>query len=342
MRALVVTGPRQAEVQDVAEPVAGPGEVRVDVRRAGICGTDVEFFTGEMAYLHSGDAAYPMRIGHEWMGVVRDVGDGVDEALVGARVTGDTMLGCGTCRRCLSGLQHVCANRLEVGIRGGKAGALAERLTVPATSIHRLPDAVDDAMGAMVEPGGNSLRAVQGAEVGPGRSVLVLGAGTIGLLCAMFARAEGASVHVVGRSERSLSFARGLGFDDVWTEETLPPVEWDAVIEASNAQHLPAKALDLVEAGRRIVYIGLAGAPSLIDTRELALKDVTAVGVLSASPGLRGTIDAYAAGAVDPRPLIAAAVPLEGLPGILTGERPAGAGPGPKFHVDLTAGEEQR
>lgn len=335
MRALVITGPGHAEIQDVPEPEPGPGDVLVDVRRAGICGTDIEFFTGEMAYLYSGHAEYPMRIGHEWMGVVSRVGADLDPAWVGVRVTGDTMLGCGSCRRCTSGLQHVCENRLEVGIRGGKAGALAERLVVPVTSIHRLPDSVDDAMGAMVEPGGNAFRAVEGAGLSPGSRCLVLGAGTIGLMCAMFAHAAGASVHVVGRSERSLEFTRTLGFDGVWTEASLPTLEWDAVIEASNAKHLPAKALDLVEPGKRVVYIGLAGRPSLIDTRDLALKDVTAVGVLSASPGIRGTIDVFAAGAVDPRPLIADAVPLEALPGILEGRRPADAGPGPKFHVAL-------
>jgi 2-desacetyl-2-hydroxyethyl bacteriochlorophyllide A dehydrogenase len=333
MRALVITGPHRAEVRIVAEPVAAPGEVVVDVQRAGICGTDVEFFTGEMAYLHSGQAEYPMRIGHEWMGTVAAVGAGVDAAWIGRRVTGDTMLGCGACRRCEHGLQHVCENRLELGIRGAKPGALAEQVATPVGSLHRLPDSVDDAMGAMVEPGGNAFRAVQGAALQPGDRCLVLGPGTIGLLTAMFARARGAAVHLLARDETSATFARSLGFDDVWTAERMPQLPWDAVIDASNDPALPARALELVEPGKRVVYIGLAGTPSLIDTRDLALKDVTAVGVLSASPGLAGTIDAYAAGVVDPRPLIAATVSLDDLPAILAGSRPDGAGRGPKFHV---------
>lgn len=335
MRALVITGPGRAEVQDVPEPAAVPGEVVVDVERAGICGTDIEFFTGEMAYLHSGHAEYPIRIGHEWMGTVTALGDGVDPSWLGARVTGDTMLGCGRCRRCGQGLQHVCEFRDELGIRNGRPGALAERVAVPATSLRRLPDAVDDAAGALVEPGGNAFRAVAGARLMAGDRCLVLGPGTIGLLSAMFARAAGAEVHLVGRSERSLAFARSLGFEGVWTEEEVPDLPWDAVIDASNAPQLPAKALDLVEPGKRVVYVGLAGSPSTLDTRDLALKDVTAVGVLSASAGLSGTIDAYASGAVDPRPLVAATVALEELPAILAGERPRGAGPGPKFHATI-------
>jgi threonine dehydrogenase-like Zn-dependent dehydrogenase len=96
----------------------------------------------------------------------------------------------------------------------------------------------------------------------------------------------------MGRNDRSLDFARTLRFDDVWTEENLPDLPWDAVIEASHAPHLPAKALELVEPGKRVVYVGLAGSPSRIDTRTLALNDVTAVGILSASPGLTATVEA--------------------------------------------------
>src|SRR5215510_12134284 len=99
MKAFVVTGPRRAEVQDVDAPVAGPGQVVVDVERVGVCGTDVEFYTGEMAYLHQGHARYPMRLGHEWSGTVAAVGEGVDASWLGRRVTGDTMLGCGRCPR---------------------------------------------------------------------------------------------------------------------------------------------------------------------------------------------------------------------------------------------------
>jgi threonine dehydrogenase-like Zn-dependent dehydrogenase len=338
MRAFVITGPGEAGIRDVEPPVAAPGEVVVDVGRAGVCGTDVEFFTGEMQYLHDGHSSYPMRIGHEWMGTISSVGTGVDRSWLGRRVTGDTMLGCGTCRRCRSGYQHVCGFRGELGVRDGRPGALAEQVAVPATSLHALPDTVDDALGTLVEPGGNALRSVQGAHLRSGDRALVLGPGTIGLMVAMFATAVGAEVHLMGRSERSLAFAKSLGFEGIWTEDNLPRLPWDAVIEASNAGHLPAKALDLVEPGKRVVYVGLAGSPSLIDTRTLALKDVTAVGVLSASPGLNATIEAYARGEVDPRPLVAATVALDEVASVLEGGRPTNAGPGPKIHVEVAAG----
>jgi threonine dehydrogenase-like Zn-dependent dehydrogenase len=334
MRAFVLTGPGKSEVQDVAPPVAGPDQVVVDVERVGMCGTDVEFFTGQMQYLHDGHAQFPMRLGHEWSGTVSAVGHGVDARWLGRRVIGDTMLGCRACRRCMSGNQHVCEHRFEVGIRGGFAGALAEKLAVPVTSLHELPHGVDEVLGALVEPGGSALRSVQRAALKTGDRALVLGPGTIGLLAGIFAKAQGAEVHLMGKTQRSLDFARTLGFDGVWAADELPALPFDAVIDASNAPTLPAKALELVEPAKWVVYVGLAGSPSLIDTRTLAMKDVTAVGVLSASPGLAKTIELYATGEVDPRPLVAATVGLDGVAAVLAGERPAAAGEGPKIHVD--------
>ena len=334
MRAFVLTAPGECSVQEVAAPLPAAGEAVVDVERVGVCGTDVEFFTGEMAYLHEGHAAFPMRLGHEWAGTVSAVGSGVDPGWIGRRVMGDTMLGDGTCRRCRRGHQHVCENRQEVGIRGGRPGALAEQLAVPVSSLHVLPESVDPVLGALVEPGGNALRAARAAVPEPGCRVLVMGPGTIGLLTAMFVRAAGADVHLLGVDAASLEFARSLGFLAAWTDADLPDVPFDAVVDASNAAHLPARALDLVEPAGRVVYIGLAGSSSTIDTRTLALKDVVAVGVLSASPGLDATIEAYATGAVDPRPLVAATVGLDDVGAVLAGKRPAHAGAGPKIHVD--------
>jgi threonine dehydrogenase-like Zn-dependent dehydrogenase len=339
MRAFAVTGPQQCTVGDVPPPEPGPGQVVVDIERVGVCGTDVEFFTGDMVYLHQGHARYPVQLGHEWCGTVSAVGAGVDGSWVGRRTTGDTMLGCGRCRRCRAGQHHVCADRFEIGIRGGFPGALAEAIAVPVTALHPLPDSVDEVAGAMVEPGGNAWRCVEAAQLSPGERLLVLGPGTIGLLVAQLARARGLDVHLMGRSPRSLNFARSLGFKHAWSATDVPAtavmdVPFDAVVDCSNAAALPSLALDLVEPGGRVVYIGLAHTPTTIDTRTLVLKDVTAIGVLSASPGLAATIDAFATGAVDPRPLVAATVGLDEVGAVLGGWRPDSSGAGPKIQVD--------
>src|SRR3954447_7029678 len=127
-----------------------------------------------MAYLATGEATYPIRIGHEWVGTVTAVGPGVESAWLHRRVTGDTMLGCGRCPRCLAGRQHLCRDRFEVGIRRGWSGALAEQLRVPASSLHALPDALDPAIGALVEPAGNAWRAVDAAWLDSGERLLVI------------------------------------------------------------------------------------------------------------------------------------------------------------------------
>lgn len=336
MRALVITRPGHAEVQDVDEPVAGPGEVVVDVRRVGICGTDKELFSGEMSYVTQGFTTYPLRIGHEWTGVVSAIGAGVDATLLGRRVIGDTMIGCGRCRRCHAGRHHLCAERDELGVRDGRPGALAERVAVPAVSVHPLPDTVDDAAGALVEPGGNAFRAVEAALLRRGGRLLVIGAGTIGVLAALFARGIGAEVHLLDPDPRAAGFAAGLGFPTWPRASSLPPVTWEAVIDASTGADGLATAARLVEPGQRIVGIGLSETPSLLDTRGLVLNDVTLVGILGASPGLPGTIAAYASGDVDPSPLVAATVTLEELPAVLSGRRPGGAGPGPKIQVRIS------
>ena len=374
MRAFVITGPGHGAVQDVDPPSPAPGQVVVDVERAGVCGTDMEFFTGHMAYLRTGEARYPVRIGHEWCGVVARSGDAATAAWVGQRVIGDTMLGCGRCRRCLGGRQHLCAERFEIGVRGGWPGALAEQLLVPASALHALPAGIGPVTGALVEPGGNALRAVRAALTGPGqggpgqacpeqggpgeggpgeggpeqggcgqggrglggaaRRLLVMGPGTIGLLAAQIARSLGAEVHLLGRDEPSLRFARDLGLGHTWLRDTLPGLPFDAVLDASTAAGLPSLAAEIVEPGGRVAYIGLSAEPSPLDTRTLVLKDITATGVLSASGGLAETISLYASGAVDPRPIVAATVGLDDVAEVLAGHRPPDWGGAPKIHVD--------
>jgi len=336
MRALVVTAPRQAAVVEVDDPVASPGELLVEVERVGICGTDVELYTGEMAYHDQGVTHFPLQLGHEWTGRVVAVGSAEDESWLGRRVTGDTMLGCGHCDYCLSGHHHVCPDRFEVGIRDGWPGALAERVLIPTRYAYAIPESVSLAAAALVEPGGNSLRAARAASIEPGHRVLVLGSGTIGLLAALFARAEGAEVHIAGVREGSLELARSLGvhstlrLDEIGDREN----EYDSVIEATSVETMPSLAVRLAKPAGRVVYIGLSSTPSLVDSRHIALKDITAVGILSASPGLAGAIQSFAAGAVTPDALVSEVIPLEDVPSRLEGRRGATAGPGPKVHVD--------
>ncbi len=335
MRALVVTAPGEAAVEEVPEPVPREGDLLVEVERVGICGTDVEFYTGEMAYLAQGVTHFPIRLGHEWTGRVTAVGSGSDREWLGQRVIGDTMLGCGRCEYCLRGAHHVCPDRFEVGIRDGWPGALAEQVLIPARFAHAVPESVSITAAALVEPAGNSLRALRAASLEPGQSLLILGSGTIGLLAAQFALARGIEVHLAGARPSSLELARELGVRHTGTIESSDQSDaFDAVIDATSLAGSPAMAARLVKPAGRIVLIGLSGTPSLVDTRDLALQDVTAVGILSASPGLTGAIEEFASGAVVPDAIVSEVIALEDVPDRLAGNRGPDAGPGPKVHVD--------
>ena len=331
MRALVITGAGSARVEEVEAPVAGPGQVVVDVRRAGICGTDVELFTGKLAYFAQGRIGYPIRPGHEWCGVVSALGEGVDPGWLGARVTGDTMLGCGHCPRCAAGRGHVCADRREVGIMDWPGG-LAEQVLVRASSLYRLPDAIDDRAGALVEPGGNGWRSASAAQAGPGKRVLVCGPGTIGLLTTAFAAAMGAEVHIWALDREREELARSFGALGYWTAGDPPPVTYDAVVDCTDDHQMPAAALARAEPAGRLVLIGIAGVPSLIDSRDIILGDLTVVGILGASAGLAPAIEYYADGRVDPSRIVEVTVGLDEAAEALAGKISTGAGT--KIHID--------
>ena len=332
MRALVITGPGSARVEEVEAPAAGAGQVVVDVRRAGICGTDIELFTGQLAYFGQGKTRFPVRPGHEWCGVVSAVGAEVPAGWLGTRVTGDTMLGCGRCARCRAGRRHVCADRYEVGITGGWPGALAEQVLVPAWSLHRLPDTIDDLSGALIEPGGNAWRAAAAAGAAPGQRVLVCGPGTIGLLTTAFAAGAGAEVHVLALDGSRRSLASSFGATGYWTADDPPPMTYHAVVDCTDDHRVPALALTLTEPAGRVVYIGVSGTPSLIDSRDLVLGDLTAVGILGASAGIRPTIEHYADGRVDPSGLVDVTVGLSQAAEALAGRISTGSGT--KIHID--------
>ena len=311
------------------------GQVVVDVRRAGICGTDVELFTGQLAYFAQGKTGFPLRPGHEWCGVVSALGAGVDPGWLGARVTGDTMLGCGRCPRCLAGRGHVCADRREVGHHGlaGRAGGEGAGPRRRACTGCRKRSTTR--AGALVEPGGNAWRAASAAQAGPGKRILVCGPGTIGLLTTAFARAMGAEVHIwaLGRDREEL--AAGFGAAGYWTADDPPPVTYNAVIDCTDDHQMPAAALARAEPAGRLVYIGIAGVPSPIDSRDLVLGDLTAVGILGASAGLAPAIEHYADGRVDPSRIVAVTVGLEHAAEALAGTISPGAGT--KIHIDPCA-----
>lgn len=324
----------------------------------GVCGTDMAFFRGTQPYFATGGARYPLRIGHEWCGRVIQVGAGVDRAWLGKRVTGDTMLGCQECSLCRSGHQHVCERRSEVGVLNGWHGALADELLMPQQAIHELPDSMSDGLGALVEPASLSLRCVDTVGLAPGDALLVWGLGAVGLLVVAFAVAAGLEVHCVGRSSGSLKLAKDLGAARVFRagetgglievggleqSSATPAIErggsqrhtYRGAIAASPVAEVPRLCLEHLEPSGHLVLVGISGEPSLLESRNLVVGDVTVSGLLSGSPVFARTIDALASGTANAESLVGEVVDLEELPDVLSGRRARGTALGPKVQVRI-------
>src|SRR3954453_9498930 len=204
MRAIEFHGDERIELVERPDPGSGPGELLIAPSAVGICGTDVEIFEGSLAYFRMGIAEYPIVPGHEWTGVVVDVGEGVTGFSPGDQVVGEVAIGCGVCVRCLAGRSHLCARRTETGIVH-MDGAMATRMVFPAAYAHVVP--FSSRAAALVEPTSVALHAVRRGCVA-GQSVLVVRAGPIGLLVAQVARAEGAAaVAITDRRDDRLTLA---------------------------------------------------------------------------------------------------------------------------------------
>lgn len=190
MRAVVLTGPETIEIVDMAEPRAVPGTVVVAIDRCGIGGTDLDAW-------RTGRLPAPAWFGHEWSGRVVELGPGVTERFLGERVVGAVPPPCGRCGPCRAGLGEHCEEALALIVgthpTASDHGAFAERIRVDARRVHRIPDGVDDANAALAEPAAVAAHAVALGRQRLGDVVVVVGAGTIGLLVGELARLAGAA-----------------------------------------------------------------------------------------------------------------------------------------------------
>ena len=274
---------------------------------AGICGTDLHIVDGEYQTIT------PVTMGHEVSGVVAELGDGVDESWLGARVASETYFStCGRCAHCHAGRINLCLERRSIGTHVD--GAFAPRLVVPSTNLHRLPAWLDGHAAALCEPLACVCHSVLEPEpaVGAGDDVLVTGPGPVGLLAAQVARAAGGSVHVRGtpRDDRRLAAARELGFETSTTEET--PVDADVVIECSGSEAGMAHGLSAARRGARYVQIGLAGKPVALPFDLVCFHELTITsGFASTRTSWAKALELVTDRRVELAPLLTEVVPLE-------------------------------
>jgi len=216
-------------------------------------------------------------------------------------VVGECSVGCGSCATCAAGSYHLCPDRTETGILN-RAGSMASSLVFPARSAHRLPPGVNPLDAALIEPLAVAYRGLHRLSAAPSGPTAIIGAGTIGLLCALAARAIGMGpVLLVEHHHARRQFAASLGFEAV---STLPD-RFDQVIDASGTASGTATALQAAADGGRIVVLGLCGKPAVpVDLDSLVLRDLVLVGSLG-SPGIwPEVIDLVATGRVLPSSIV--------------------------------------
>jgi len=249
MKALVVTKPGVVDVIEVASPPARAGEVVIEPRLVGMCGTDLELIDGSIdpAYVN-----YPLTLGHEWVGVAVDDVPGVVRA--GDHVVVEGVVPCGVCDACRRGETNRCVIYDEIGFT--RPGAAAQRIGVPGALVHRLEAAVEFDDAVFVEPMAVVWRALTRIPLPSGLEVAIVGDGTIALLAAHLVRLfDPSSIVVIGRREVQSSLAHAAGAHEFTT--TQPEVKFDLVIEAAGTGPAVSSALALAARGAMVILLGL-------------------------------------------------------------------------------------
>lgn len=330
MKAARLTRPLTIDYMDVPEPQCGADEVVVEVKRVGICGTDVEMFHGTMAYFKMGWTQYPITLGHEWSGIVVDRGSEVTTLAIGDRVTGDVTIGCHVCDNCMRGLYNLCFEKAEVGLCRGKDGAFAEYLTMPARHAYRIPDGLTFEEAAIVEPAATVVKAIRKAQFEPGAICVILGDGPIGLLALQAADACGAGkVIVTGTVDEKLELARRVGADltiNVKTQnvqeiirDVTDGVGADFVMEASGNVQAVQQAVDIIRMGGTISVVGLHETPvPQLDMGNIVVRDLNLITSVASPNAFRQTMRLMEKGKIDVRPLITHEFPLSEVAQALT------------------------
>jgi len=274
MHAAVFRPPRRLIVEERPLPEPGAGEARVRVRACGVCGTDLHFF-------HLGALAPGHVPGHEIAGVVDALGPGVQGLEPGQPVAVEPLRSCGTCSECRAGRHSICRKARVLGIH--EPGGFAEHLVVPAARLYRVPADLSFPLAALAEPLAVCVHGVERGGGAEGKRVLVIGAGTIGLLAVLAARAAGASeVALTARHAHQAALGRALGASRVLTEAEASPEALardgsaDLVIETvgGSADTLRSAGAALAPGGTVSVLGVFMGAVSL-DAFPLLLKEAT-------------------------------------------------------------------
>jgi (R,R)-butanediol dehydrogenase/meso-butanediol dehydrogenase/diacetyl reductase len=317
MRVAIFNGAgKPITIEDVADAPLPAGAVRIDVGRCGICGSDVSMTSGSPF-----DYAPGSRLGHESAGTVIELGPGVTSLKVGDRVAVLPLGFCGQCANCRAGRPLFC----ETG--PGQTGGFGERLVITENSGFRFPDSVSMAEGALVEPIACGRKAFRVARMEKGASVLVMGAGSMGLAAIYWARRMGAGRIVVAtRTAARHAIALAMGADATVTTagddpEALRravPTPPDIVVEATGKAGAVMTAVEHTRLGGTVISLGMCPSADHIVPAFNTFREVSMHFPLAYSPeDFIETLRAFDAGDVRPEAMISETVALAGLPALI-------------------------
>ena len=212
MKALVVNNVKDAEIKEVDKPIAEGDFIVIKVKRIGFCATDMSIFNGSSSFVKDGQIKYPVRIGHEWSGIVESVGENVKNFKPGDRVFSDCAVTCGKCEACLRGDKMGCVAPRSLGTVETWDGCYAEYMCIPERNLHHLDDEVSFDEGAMIEPLSISYDAFTNYQMSKTDTVVVFGTGAIGYGAIWLAGYFGAkNIVAVGRNDNKLAKAKEIG-----------------------------------------------------------------------------------------------------------------------------------
>ncbi|KRM69074.1 zinc-dependent alcohol dehydrogenase family protein [Apilactobacillus ozensis] len=319
MKALVLTGKKQLEIQNLDQPEPKANEVLVNAKYAGICGTDYALYNGLPG---SAPAVPPIVLGHENSGVVAAVGSDVKDLKVGDKVTVDPNIYCGKCDYCRTSRPELCESLSAVGVT--RNGGLEEYFTAPETVVYKLPENVDLKSAATCEPISCAVHGMELLDIKPYQKALVIGDGFMGLIFAQMLKSYGVkSVDLTGRHDDKLAEEKEkLGVDRVinTTKEKIP-AEYDVVIEAVGQPATQEQAVEATVKGAQVLMFGV-GAPDQkfsMNTYEVFQKQLTIKGAFINPNSFEGAIALLQSGKVDVNKIIDNVISLEDVESVLNG-----------------------
>ncbi len=252
-------------LSDYPDPVRKPGESLLRVRLAGICNTDLEISRGYMGY-------YGV-LGHEFVGVIEQSDDA---ALSGKRVVGEINISCGECEMCKSGMRTHCPNRTILGIMN-RPGTMADFCTLPDTNLHIVPDGIPDEVAVFCEPLAAAFEILVQVDISPGKKVVVLGDGKLGLLVAQVMKTTGADLLLVGHSAGKLALAKHWGIETIMANE-LQAETADAVVDCTGSTKGFEIALGIVRPRGTIIVKTTVAEKFSVNLAPLVVNEIMVIG----------------------------------------------------------------